>query len=307
MEKKLSIVIPVYNRGGIIGRTLQSIQAQTYRPLKIILVDNASTDNTVAVLGAWRSEVSAPDFEVEVLCEPTPGAAVARNRGLSRVDTPWVMFFDSDDTMRPGHCDRAMAAAGDDVDIVGWDVNITQPGGCRTGIFVRDHIHFDNIFHGGFATLRWCARAEVVRRAGGWIPETLIWDDIELGTRMIAGGVRIKRLKGEPTVDVEFSSVSISNEPWLSRLERIDAVLGLIKAALPEDKKHYAAFKLALAAGEAMRMSRDAEVLGKAKALYNKALSDTENRFERAVMCLVFNYIRRFSRGSVALLSLFLK
>ncbi|MDE5631667.1 MAG: glycosyltransferase, partial [Muribaculaceae bacterium] len=65
MEKKLSIVIPVYNRGAVVGRTLQSIAAQTYRPLKVILVDNASADDTAAVLRAWQAEVSAPDFEVE--------------------------------------------------------------------------------------------------------------------------------------------------------------------------------------------------------------------------------------------------
>lgn len=307
MEKKLSIVIPVYNRGAVVGRTLQSIAAQTYRPLKVILVDNASADDTAAVLRAWQAEVSAPDFEVEVLSESTPGAASARNAGLARVDTPWVMFFDSDDTMRPGHCARAMEAASPDIDILGWNVNIQLPRSRRIGRFVGANCHFDNLFHGGFATLRWCARTETVRRVGAWNPQVMIWDDIELGSRLIESGAAIKRLGGEPSVDVEFSEVSISNEPWLSRLCRIEAVLSIIEATLPHAEKHYASVKLALAAGEAMRESRDDSVRQKGRLVYRKALSGTHGLRHRLSVRLAFYLIRHVPRGVVPLLSLFMK
>lgn len=307
MEKKLSIVIPVYNRAGIVGRTLRSVEAQTYRPLKVILVDNGSTDGTSGVLQSWRRAVSAPDFEVVILTEPTPGAAAARNTGLRQVDTPWVMFFDSDDTMRPGHCLRAMTAATGDVDVVGWDVELFLPAGRRTGSFLHGHYHFDNVFHGGMATQRWCARADTVRKAGGWNPSALIWDDIELGSRMIESGARIKRLEGERTVDVEFSDVSISNEPWISRMDRMASVLELIKRTLPVEKKKYASFKLVLGAGEAKRLSPDPQVRAKADDMYRRAMSEVDTMKDRLLMRLVHNYICHFSHGAVAFLSLFLR
>lgn len=307
MEKKLSIVIPVYNRGAVVGRTLRSIAAQTYRPLKVVLVDNASADDTAAVLRAWRAEVSAPDFEVEVLAETTPGAAAARNAGLARVDTPWVMFFDSDDTMRPSHCARAMEAAAPGIDIIGWNVNISLPGGQRLGRFAGKNRHFDNLFHGGFATLRWCVRTETVRRVGAWNEHVAIWDDIELGTRLIEAGAVIKHLDGEPTVDVEFSDASISNEPWPTRFDRIEAVMSTIEANLPPRRKCYASVKLALAAGEAMRESRDTAVRRKAMQIYHTALSRTAGRRQRLLLRLAFNYIRCIPRGAVALLSVFMK
>lgn len=54
MEYELTIVIPVYNRAGIVGRTLESVQRQTLRPLRVVLVDNNSTDATPEVLRAWK-------------------------------------------------------------------------------------------------------------------------------------------------------------------------------------------------------------------------------------------------------------
>ncbi|MDE5631684.1 MAG: glycosyltransferase family 2 protein, partial [Muribaculaceae bacterium] len=244
---------------------------------------------------------------VEVLSESTPGAASARNAGLARVDTPWVMFFDSDDTMRTRHCARAMEAASPDTDILGWNVNIRLSGSRRIGRFVGANCHFDNLFHGGFATLRWCARTETVRRAGAWNPQVMIWDDIELGSRLIESGAAIKRLGGEPSVDVEFSEVSMSNEPWLSRLCRIEAVLSIIEATLPHAEKHYASVKLALAAGEAMRESRDDAVRQKARRIYRKALSGTHGLRHRLSVRLAFYLIRHVPRGVVPLLSLFMK
>ena len=57
----VSIIIPVYNRAGIVGRTLQSVAAQSYRPLELILVDNNSTDNTLEVLNGFKSRHESPD------------------------------------------------------------------------------------------------------------------------------------------------------------------------------------------------------------------------------------------------------
>ncbi|MDE6528594.1 MAG: glycosyltransferase family 2 protein, partial [Muribaculaceae bacterium] len=97
----ITIVVPVYNRAGIVERTLESIRQQSHRPLSVVLVDNNSTDNTPHVLRKWKSEVEAPDMQVTIVDEPVAGAPAARNRGLGLTTTPYVMFFDSDDIMTP--------------------------------------------------------------------------------------------------------------------------------------------------------------------------------------------------------------
>ena len=73
----ISIIIPVFNRAGIVGRTLDSIAAQTLRPLNIILVDNNSSDNTLEVLTQWGKDNSTDDFKITILQEKKPGASIA--------------------------------------------------------------------------------------------------------------------------------------------------------------------------------------------------------------------------------------
>ena len=75
----LTVVIPVYNREGIVLRTLESLDRQTCRDFRVVLVDNASTDRTREVLEQWGRRT---DLEVEIICENRPGAAAARAAGL---------------------------------------------------------------------------------------------------------------------------------------------------------------------------------------------------------------------------------
>ena len=51
----ITIIIPVYNRAKIVGKTLQSVVAQSYRPLNLILVDNNSSDDSLQVLRNFKS------------------------------------------------------------------------------------------------------------------------------------------------------------------------------------------------------------------------------------------------------------
>ena len=121
--KSLSIVIPIYNRAEIVCRTLNSIAAQEcIEKCKIILVDNNSTDNTIDVLSQWKDSPAAAHLDVTILSEHKPGAAAARNCGFNAVDTPWVMFFDSDDEMLPSLIADILDTINtkSDFDIVGW-------------------------------------------------------------------------------------------------------------------------------------------------------------------------------------------
>ena len=123
MKSLITVVIPVRDRAGVVGRTLDSVAAQTLRPFSVVLVDNGSTDGTRAVLDRWQREMSAVGPDVTVISEPRPGACAARNAGLAVVRTPWVMFFDSDDVMLPGHLARAVAVAlrNPAASVIGWD------------------------------------------------------------------------------------------------------------------------------------------------------------------------------------------
>ena len=62
--KEVSIIIPVYNRATVVQATLDSVVAQTYRPLQVILVDNYSTDDTLQVLETFKKEHPSLDVVI---------------------------------------------------------------------------------------------------------------------------------------------------------------------------------------------------------------------------------------------------
>lgn len=207
----LAIIIPVYNREHLLLRTLASIAAQTLRPLHVVLVDNASTDGSLALMHRWADDHSAEGFRVSVMECSVPGAAAARQAGLDAIDDDAVLFFDSDDTMPPTHAERAARALAAGADLVGWDVTEVRSDGRRkTLTFLRNNPQTDSLFHGAMATQRWAASTALVRRAGGWNPTVRLWDDIELGARMLSLNPRVSHL-GLSGVEVHVTADSISS------------------------------------------------------------------------------------------------
>jgi hypothetical protein len=96
----VSIIIPTYNRAGLISETLNSVQAQTYRPIEVLIVDDGSTDRTPQVVERWR-EGTDVDLDVQYLRQENQGANVARNRGLVHSSGQYIQFVDSDDVLHP--------------------------------------------------------------------------------------------------------------------------------------------------------------------------------------------------------------
>jgi teichuronic acid biosynthesis glycosyltransferase TuaG len=90
-QVKFSIIIPAYNAGKTIVRALQSCLQQTYPVHEIIIVDDASTDDTEALLSAYKEQVKY----IQLL--KNLGSAAARNKGLDAATGNYIAFLDADD------------------------------------------------------------------------------------------------------------------------------------------------------------------------------------------------------------------
>ncbi|MGC1176487.1 MAG: glycosyltransferase family 2 protein [Candidatus Saccharimonadales bacterium] len=90
---RVSIVIPVYNEAGHIGACLEAIAAQTAAPYEVIVVDNNSTDDTVAIAERYPF--------VKVLREPRQGVVYARDRGFDAVTGDIIGRLDADSIIAP--------------------------------------------------------------------------------------------------------------------------------------------------------------------------------------------------------------
>lgn len=188
VSEHISVVIPVYNRAELVLRTLRSFEEQTMLPASLILVDNNSTDNTLATLRQWQEAHRQLGIDIRVVSETTPGAAAARNRGLQEVSTEFVAFFDSDDTMRPEYIEAIDRAIHQNPasHIFLWRCRRNLPnGGYRLTRHTRSDFWSYQIYHSILSTQCYCVRTDTLRRCGAWNPAMLCWDDWELGIRLL--------------------------------------------------------------------------------------------------------------------------
>ena len=89
----VSIIIPSYNIAPYIGHCLKSILVQTYKNLQIIVVNDGSTDETLAVV----EKVASDDSRIVIINKPNEGVSVARNYGIEAAAGDYIMFVDGDD------------------------------------------------------------------------------------------------------------------------------------------------------------------------------------------------------------------
>jgi glycosyltransferase involved in cell wall biosynthesis len=93
----VSAIIPTFNRAWSLGRAVDSVLAQTYRPLELIVVDDGSTDETPRLL----TPLAARGL-IRLLRQPNRGVSAARNAGLATARGSLLAFLDSDDEWLPG-------------------------------------------------------------------------------------------------------------------------------------------------------------------------------------------------------------
>ena len=92
-QKKISVIVPVYNTLNYLQKCVDSIRKQTYENLEIILVDDGSTDGT----GELCDKLAKQDRRIRVYHKENGGASSARNIGLRNAVGDYVGFVDSDD------------------------------------------------------------------------------------------------------------------------------------------------------------------------------------------------------------------
>ncbi|PID59189.1 MAG: hypothetical protein CR986_06850 [Ignavibacteriae bacterium] len=92
----VSVIIPTYNRAHLITKAIESVQNQTYKNIEIIIVDDASTDNTEEIIKKLNYK-NLKYFKLGT----NKGAANARNFGADKSEAEYITFLDSDDTWLP--------------------------------------------------------------------------------------------------------------------------------------------------------------------------------------------------------------
>ncbi|MBI5692646.1 MAG: glycosyltransferase family 2 protein [Verrucomicrobia bacterium] len=185
----VSVIIPCHNAGRWLAATLDSVLAQTHPRTEVIVVDDGSTDDSLAV--ARRYEARG----VRVATQPNRGASAARNHGMRLASGDYLQFLDADDLLSPEKIGRqvmALASRPGSVASCRWARFTDDPG---AAVFADDEVARDFLpldfllLHTASGRMMhpaaWLVPRPVADRAGPWDERLTLNDDGEYFARVV--------------------------------------------------------------------------------------------------------------------------
>ncbi len=188
MHLLVSVIIPTYNRAAVVARAIKSVLAQDYAPIEIIVVDDASTDDTQRVVESLQ------DARIRyIVRSENRGAAAARNTGIRAARGAFIAFLDSDDEYLAGRLSaqvRAFEASDAAMGLV--FVNYCEIGKDRT-------VRFPPEVRSGYVKLgpdfpasiccnppsAWMVRRSCLEAAGLFDEELWTMEDMDMFARLV--------------------------------------------------------------------------------------------------------------------------
>lgn len=187
-EVSISVITPVWQGERFLREALESIRAQTRPADEAIVVDDGSTDESVAI----ADELAAEWPVLRVLRRENGGSAAARNTGISAATGDLITFLDADDLMVPTRLEQQAAylAAQPEADVVIGreellvEEGVSAPAWIRAGDDGRPRPYLMSMM----------ARRAVLERIGAFDPSFRLSQDLEWMVRARAAGVRVDTL-----------------------------------------------------------------------------------------------------------------
>jgi glycosyltransferase involved in cell wall biosynthesis len=194
----VSIVMPVYNREGIVGRSIESVLAQDFDAWELVVVDDGSTDSTRDVIEAFAKR----DDRIRLVRGEHRGVSAARNLGVSEARAEVLAFLDSDNVWTPHFLSVSYSeVASGRADLTYAAVELDR-GGRKHGYLgmsgSRDHLINGNSFI-DMNTL--VVKADLVEQVGGFDESLRRWVDYDLFLRLFEVTDRVTYL---PFVGVRY-------------------------------------------------------------------------------------------------------
>lgn len=194
----VSVIIPCHNAAPFVGEAIESVLAQEWLHTDVIVVDDASTDDSWEVIQRYGPCIQS------LRLARNGGAAHARNRGVGISRGRWLLFLDADDRISPNAlmwlAETAQRSPGALVHCA-WRYLVRDEGGAWVSRApVRQHASGDPLrdwLEGGFVptcSLLW--PREIYVATGGWDEALTLNDDGDLAMRALAAGARLVRAAG---------------------------------------------------------------------------------------------------------------
>jgi glycosyltransferase involved in cell wall biosynthesis len=185
--------MPTYNASKFVAQAIESILNQTFSEFELLIVDDGSTDNTLDIVKSYAEK----DDRIRIIQSEHGGPSKARNIAIAAAHYPWIAILDADDIALPHRLETQIKMAKANPDVVAWGAAVhhmnsegkilsISPLGPKTEeefYQMRQEGHVVNLNH-PTALLK----KEIVLRVGGYNPQFLAAQDLELLDRMAEYG-----------------------------------------------------------------------------------------------------------------------
>lgn len=236
----ISVIIPTFNRASLISRAVKSVINQTYRDIEIVVVDDASTDNTEDVI----REIDCP-FLHYIKLEENGGACRARNIGIKNAKGEYVSFLDSDDQWETDKLEKQMHFLLEkDAEMVACNFWYEKDGNKKVYIDPKhsEEFRFEELLNANCITTgAILIKKETILSIGGFDEEMPRYQDWDLVLN-VAKYTKIYFLK-EPLLTLYFQKNSITNSTSKSKkYYALERMFKKNRMYILNDKKAYAHF-----------------------------------------------------------------
>jgi len=250
----ISVVIPTFNRGKKTIAAVESVLAQTYPNLEIIIVDDGSTDESFQTIQRFVSQSVGESPRIVCVTQKNQGASTARNTGIANARGDYIAFLDSDDCWEPEKLDRqikALTQLNNQCGVCFTDARLVNDSGMDMSSFqahrrnYKDPVGIDRHAakslaesFSGFWISTLLVRADIARQVGGFSPDISFVEDRDFHFRLALITavayvnkqlVRIDRTASVPgasvrpwdKAEVQFRQQEHLYEKWLAMTDQL--------------------------------------------------------------------------------------
>lgn len=191
----VSVIVPVYNAGEFLAQALDSLIAQSVPNWEAIVIDDGSTDDSMAIARSFAER----DSRIQILKQSHQGVSVARNTGIQQARFDWLLFLDADDCILPDFLKKmtALVQADRTLDAAYCRYARQYPDGSQTagGYVAASRDLFANLTRFCAFAIHTCiVRRSVVDRVGGLDPSLITCEDWDFWQRIARAGCRFSSL-----------------------------------------------------------------------------------------------------------------
>jgi glycosyltransferase involved in cell wall biosynthesis len=196
---KVSAVIPTFNRTRETFAAIESVLAQTYRNVEVIVVDDGSTDGSGEVVERYVQQKATAGFCVKFFSQKNQGASAARNTGISEAQGDYIGFLDSDDIWLPEKLEwqvKALDQFRNQCSVCITDARLVDRAGLNRSSFEFQGIHYSQTIgidrdatkslaqSFRFWVSSMLVRADTVRKIGGFNTKIAFVEDRDIFFRL---------------------------------------------------------------------------------------------------------------------------